>query len=109
MPKEIRPIKDRFQYQMNWKKSTFKIIDTHTGQTMTLREWNMLELASLLPRFIVMFLRKKGKIKDINGHEFTKEAIAAVLKQNEQRDSKEKIKFEAYPDSDEPEVSSTKK
>lgn len=100
MPKETKPIKGRFEYQMNWKKSTFKIVDTHTGKTMTLREWDMLHLADLLPQFIVMFLKKKGKIKDMTGHEFTKEVVAAALKQDGKREPEKKDTFEAHPDSD---------
>ncbi|MFW6172789.1 MAG: hypothetical protein ACOC5T_03505 [Elusimicrobiota bacterium] len=97
MPK---PIKYRFTYKMNWGKKTFKITDTHTGQTMSLREWDLIELSKLVPRFLMEFIKRKGQIKDINGKIYTKEQIIKSLKENEQKTNVgREEEFETDPDS----------
>ena len=110
--KTTQPTKGRFEYQANWKKSTFKIVDTHTGNSITLKEWDILHLAGIIPEFIMLFLKKKGKIVDMFGREIIKEEVLKLIKQqNEQKRIEPKIEktFEANPDRDEQENSLSKK
>jgi hypothetical protein len=104
-------IKDRFRCDINWKKSTIKIVDTHTGNIMTLPEWEILHLANILPQVVIMFLKKKGKIKGPDGNEFTREDLIKSLKQKDGKTKPEEefTKFETDLDSDKPKNPSPKK